>query len=301
MPETFVGQRRASLFDEQRPRLMGVAYRMLGTVDDADHVLEEARRRWCAGHVAQVSDPGTALLTIVVRLALRRLDRVRRERQGYAGTWLPQPVAGDGRVPLSPGGAADGCIGLDLLAALETLSPLERAAYVLRVALGCPYPQVAAALGRNEPAVRQLVHRSRSHLRSSDLRAGTDRSRHEVVVRRFAAACRSASLGPLLEALASDVVLHADDRRLAAVPSCVVGRDRAARSVLAVLRRLPRGAVAEVETFNGSSGVVVRVDAQPVCAMALTVDADTVVSVHLVATPGKLGALRGRAEPTAIV
>ena len=301
MPETFVGQRRASLFDEQRPRLLGVAYRMVGTLDDTDRVLDEARRRWCAGDAARMPDPNTALVTIVVRLALQRLRRLRPQRLEYAGTWLPEPVPSDGHGRLGPRSSSDGTCGLDVLAALETLSPLERAAYVLRVAQGWPYAQVAAALGRTEPAVRQLVHRARSHIRCSDLRVATDRSRHEVVVRRFAAACRSGSLGPLLEMLAPDVVLHADDRRPAAVQSRVVGRELTARSVLTVLRRLPRGAVAGVETFNGMSGVVVRAQAQPVCALALTVDGDAVVSVQLVAAPGKLGALRARVEPTAII
>ena len=301
MPETFVGQRRETLFAEQRPRLMGLAYRMLGTVEDAELVIEMGRRRWYASDAGTVADPCTALVTIVARLSRQRLDRVRPARQGYAGSWLPEPVSGEGRGRLDLGPSGEGSLSLDLLAALEGLSSLERAAYVLRVTLGYPYAQVAVILGRREPAVRQLVHRSRTRLACSGVRLDPDRSRQEMVVRRFAAACRSASLAPLADVLAPDVVLLADDRRPAAVPGRVVGRDRTARSVLAVLRRLPRGAVAGVETVNGASGMVVRVHGQPVCAVALTVDGASVAAVQLVASPGKLGALRARVAPTAIL
>jgi RNA polymerase sigma-70 factor (ECF subfamily) len=297
-PETFVGQRRDALFEEQRPLLMGIAYRMLGTVRDADSVLDAVRREWRAG--GQVRDPSTALIKAVTRLAMQRLDGLRAERNGSAGAWLPEPILGCGGPPdLSP---HEGSLALDLLAALETLSPLERAAYVLRVALACPYPQVADALGRHEPAVRQLVHRSRAHLLACGLRLDTDDSQHAIVVRRLAEACRAISPGGLTALFVPAVVLHTDARAgSASGPRVTVGPERATGAILTVWRRLPRGAVTDVETVNGAAGVVVRIEGQPAVALAVRVDGGQVTAIQLVATPTKLHALGARELPTAIV
>ncbi len=292
-PETFVGQRRTALFDEQRRRLLGLAYRMLGTVSEAEAVLDECRERWSAGYRYEIQDPETALTTMVTRLAVDRLRHLRGGRQGYAGSWLPEPVPCRSR--------DDEPMSMELLAAMERLSPLERAAYVLRVLLAHPYPEIATVLGRRPPAVRQLVRRARVHLgdASSWRKNG---SGHDVVVRRLAAACRSASLVAFAEVLGPDVVLLSDGGRTATVRARpVVGRDRVARSLVAVLRRLPRGALADVETFNGAAGVVLRVCQNPVCVLAVRVDTDHVASVILVTGARKLGALSDRVTPTATV
>ena len=293
-PETFVGQRRTALFDEQRPRLLGLAYRMLGAVSEAEAVLDHSRERWSAGCLPEIQDPETALTTLVTRVAMDRLRHLQTERQGYAGCWLPEPVPCRSR--------DDEPMSIELLAAMERLSPLERAAYVLRVALARPYPEVVAVLGRRPPAVRQLVRRARVHLGDAATRDPTDGTRHEVLVRRLVAACRSLSVAAMLEVLGPDVVLLSDDGRSAMVRARpVVGRDRVARSIVAVLRRLPHGALAGVEAFNGATGVVLRVGQDPVCVLAVRVGADHVLAVQLVANPRKLNALNARVVPTAIV
>jgi RNA polymerase sigma-70 factor (ECF subfamily) len=256
-------------------------------------VLDDTRQRWSAGYLPEVQDPETALTTLVTRFAMERLRHLHIGRHGYAGCWLPEPIPGRSR--------DDEPLSLELLAAMERLSPLERAAYVLRVVLARPYPEVETVLGRRAPAVRQLVRRARVHLGDA---TSWDRSGRgsEVVVRRLAAACRSASFGALVEVLGPDVVLLSDEGRSATVRARpVVGQDRVARSILTVLRRLPRGALADVETFNGAAGVVLRVCQDPVCVLAVRVDADRVVSAQLVANPRKLRALTARVAPTANV
>ena len=218
-------------FDEQRPRLLGLAYRMLGAVSEAEAVLDVTRERWSAGYLPEVQDPETALTTLVTRLAMDRMRLLRAARQGYSGFWLPEPVPCRSR--------DDEPLSLELLAAMERLSPLERAAYVLRVVLARPYPEVAAVLGRRLPAVRQLVRRARVHLGDAATPDEADRTRHEVVVRRLAAACRSASLGALVDVLGPDVVLLSDEGRRGPVRAGpVVGRDR----VGTVGRRRPEAA-----------------------------------------------------------
>ena len=164
-----------------------------------------ARERWSAGYPPKSRTPETALTTLVTRLAMDRMRLIRAARQGYSGSWLPEPVPCRSR--------DDEPMSLELLAAMERLSPLERAAYVLRVVLARPYPEVADVLGRRLPAVRQLVRRARVHLGDAATPDEADRTRHEVVVRRLAAACRSASLGALVDVLGPDVVLLSDEGR----------------------------------------------------------------------------------------
>jgi RNA polymerase sigma-70 factor (ECF subfamily) len=303
MPDTFAEQRRLALFEEQRPRLMGIAYRMLGAVGEADDVLQEAWVRWSDVNPADVDNIKAFLTTVVTRLSLDRLRRERPTREVYAGSWLPEPVACD---PVTHESSATvelaGSLSLAVLAVMETLSPLERAAFVLRVVFDGSYPEVAAALGRREPAVRQLVHRAQRHLAAGRVRYESDRMRHDDVLRRFVLACRTAQIAPLLEVLAPDVVLVSDGGGVTkAPPGPISGQDKVARFLVSFLRRLARGAVAAVEDFNGTSGIVVRAHGEPVNALAVRADSDRVGSVQLVANPRKLVALRSPVSRMAII
>ncbi|MEP6648721.1 MAG: sigma factor-like helix-turn-helix DNA-binding protein [Lapillicoccus sp.] len=299
---TFVQQRRLALFEEQRPRLMGIAYRVLGAVSDADDVLREVGLRWSRVSLAEVEDAEALLTRMVTRLSLDRLRRERALREVHAGSWLPEPVACQ---PWTADGATTTelveSLSLPMLAAMEALSPLERAAFVLRVVFEDSYAQVATALDRNEAAVRQLVHRAHVHLGEAMGGRDADRTRHDDVMRRFVTAWRAARLTPLLEVLAADVVVVSDGGGLTREAQPVVGRDRAARFLVSVLRRLPRGAVVAAEEFNGTTGVVVRVVDEPVIAVAVLADGDRVGSVQLVATPRKLLALRAPSARTALI
>jgi RNA polymerase sigma factor (sigma-70 family) len=303
MPDTFVEQRRRALFEEQRPRLMGIAYRMLGAVGEADDVLQESWLRWSDVNPADVDNIEAFLTTVVTRLSLDRLRREQARREVYAGSWLPEPVACD-PVTADPSATVElaGSLSLAVLAVMETLSPLERAAFVLRVVFDDSYPEVAAALGRREPAVRQLVHRAQRHLAEGRVRYESDRMRHDEVLRRFVLACRTAQIAPLLEVLAPDVVLVSDGGGVAkGLPRPISGREKVGRFLVSVLRRLPRGAVAAVENFNGTSGIVVRVLGEPVSALGIRADGDRVASLQLVANRRKLVALRSPVSRLAII
>jgi RNA polymerase sigma-70 factor, ECF subfamily len=303
MPDTFVTQRRVALFEEQRPRLMGIAYRMLGAVSEADDVLREAWRHWSDRNPAEVDNIEAFLTTVVTRLSLERLRRERAMREVYAGSWLPEPVACE---PLTDDPSATvglaGSLSLAVLTAMETLSPLERAAFVLRVVFDGSYAEVAAALCRREPAVRQLVHRAQRHLAEGQVRYESDRVRHDDVLGRFLLALHAAQIAPLQEVLAPDVVLVSDGGGATKATSRPIqGSEKAARFLVSVLRRLPRGAVAGVEDFNGTSGIVVRVLGEPVSALAIRADGDRVGSLQLVANPRKLVALRSPVSRLAII
>lgn len=149
-------------FQQQRPRLLGVSYRILGSVVDAEDVVQDAWLRWAATDTAEVDNPAAFLTTVVTRLSIDRLRRVKAQRELYPGPWLPEPVAVDGD-PVAAAELADS-LSMALLVVLETLTPLERAAFVLRDVFDEPYRRIATILGRDETAVRQLVHRGRRHV-----------------------------------------------------------------------------------------------------------------------------------------
>ena len=294
LTDATVEPRRLTPFHEQRPRLLGIAYRILGSLTAADDVLQEAGRRWSAVTLAPVADREAVLTSIVTRLSLDRLRRDRIRRQGYAGPWLPELVAAERPTP-DPAATAERAESLSVagLALMERLSPLERAAFVLRFVVALGYSDVAAALDRSECSTRQLVHRAGRRLGDGRPRDPVDRTRQLDVARRFGVACASAQLGRLRDVLAPGVVVISDvsgGGRASSKP--VSGRDHVARFLVGVLHRMPRGAVVSLESFNGTAGLVARVNGEPVSALAVEVDGDRVASVHLVTTPSKLVALR---------
>jgi len=273
---------------------MGVAYRLLGSVTDAEDVVQDAWLRWDGAAAEDVRNEEAYLTTVVTRLALDRLRSARARRETYPGPWLPEPVAA-GADPAAAAELADS-LSMALLVVLETLSPLERAAFVLHEVFGEQYPEVAAVLGRSEASVRQLVHRARAHVDAGHTRYRADRSTHVHVVHRFLAACQDADLSALLEVLAPDVVIVSDGGGVAHAPRRPVhGRDRGAPLLAGLAGRGPGDAVFTLEPFNGALGIVARIDGVPIAAMAVTVDGGQVRSLHLVANPAKLApSLGGR-------
>ena len=279
------------VFELQRPRLLGVAYRILGSLADAEDVVQEAWLRWSRTDVAGVDSAEAYLTTVTSRLAVDRLRRVSRQREVYPGSWLPEPISVDPG-PEHAVEMADS-LSLALLVVLETLSPLERAAFVLREVFGETYPEVAATLGRSEPAVRQLVHRARERVDAGHARFQADRATHGQVVRRFLDACERSDRSELMAVLAPDVVIVSDGGGLAQAPRRPVnGSDKVARLLLAFVQRTADGVEITLESINGQLGLVARLDGEPVSAMAVTVDAGQIQALHLIANPEKLTPLR---------
>ncbi|MFE2566296.1 sigma-70 family RNA polymerase sigma factor, partial [Streptomyces mirabilis] len=155
------------VFEEHRPVLMGVAYRMLGRVADAEDVVQEAWLRWSGADRTEVREPRAYLVRIATRLAVDRLRQVRSRNEAYVGPWLPEPYVtdfGDTAPDTAERAVLADSVSLAVLVVLESLSPLERAVFVLREAFGYPYADIAAVLDRGEPAVRQLAGRARKHV-----------------------------------------------------------------------------------------------------------------------------------------
>src|SRR5689334_10506290 len=251
-PSRLVRMDATEVFETLRPRLLGVAYRILGSVADAEDVLQEAWMRWSCTDASTVANPEAYLVTVVGRRATDHLRAAKRRRESYTGPWLPEPVGNEPDPALDPAAAAElaDSLSMALLVVLETLSPLERAAFVLREMFDRPYPEVAATLGRSEQAVRQLVHRARGRVEEGHARFRADVATHAQVVSRFLAACRGADLDALLAVLAPDVVIISDS--------------------------------------GGQAQIVGRVDGIPIAAMAVTVAEGSVQSLQLIVNPEKL-------------
>ena len=215
-------------FASLRSRLFGVAYRMLGVRADAEDVVQEAWLRWQAVDTACLQSAEACLVTVTTRLAIDRMRRRRTRAETYMGTWLPEPLA----TGLGPEAHAERSesLALGLLLVLETLSPLERAVFVLGEAFGYEYADIAEIVGRREAAVRQLAHRAREHVRERRPRYTTDPATHRRIADRFLAAAGRGDVQALLDVLAPDVMLIADGGGKVRAPLLpVVGVERVIR------------------------------------------------------------------------
>ncbi len=295
MPEGLI-QSATVTFEEHRRRLLGISYRILGSFADAEDVVQDAWLRWSRTEVAAVENPEAFLTTVVTRLSLDRLRMLKARREVYSGPWLPEPVAADPD-PQAAVELADS-LSLALLVVLETLSPLERAAFVLREVFAEPYPVVADILGREEPAVRQLVHRARQHVDAGGARYRADRATHDEVVERFLAACQNADLDALLTVLAPDVVLVSDGGGVAKAPvRPISGEDKVGRFIIGATTKGVAGTTIGLEVFNGQVGLVARLDGRAVVALDFWIADQRIQTMHLLANPQKLTALD---TPTAL-
>ncbi len=288
------------VFDAHRRLLFGVAYRMLGSVADAEDTVQDAWLRWSAADRGDVADPRAWLVRTTTRLALDRLTSARARRETYVGPWLPEPLLTD-----TAGDPADDAVlgeqvSLALLVVLESLSPAERAVFVLREVFGLPAAEVGAALGRSEAAVRQLAHRAREHVAARRPRSVAGRQELREVTERFLAACVGGDVDALLAALAPGAVLVTDGGgRTKAALRPIAGADKVARFLAAVAGEgtsLP-GLRLELAEVNGLPGVAAWTDAGPFVAMSLGVADGLVHQVLVVLNPDKLTGLRPRVAP----
>ena len=223
----------ADTFLAARPRLFAAAYRMLGTVSDAEDILQEAYLRWQNVTKDTVRDPVGYLMRITTRLCLDQLKSARVKREVYPGEWLPEPILTD-----DPVEALDHDVSVALMLALERLTPLERAAFLLHDVFDCDYSEVATALDRSEASCRQLTTRARRNVQREKPRAQIDRQKGEDVARAFFAASKTGDTQTLMHLLAKDVQLISDGggKAMAAL-NPIVGRDRTLRLIEGLVRK----------------------------------------------------------------
>ena len=285
------------LFVAHRGLLFTVAYEMLGSAAESEDVVQETWIRWDAiGEPAraEVRDPRAFLVRMVTRKALDRLRANARRREEYVGEWLPEPLL------TAPDVAEDvelaESVSYAMLTVLETLTPTERAVFVLREVFDVPYPEIAEAVDKSPAAVRQIGHRAREHVAARRPRMEVSRTEQEQVVERFLAAVTGGDLQALLDALAPDVVLVADGGGVAqATLNPVLG----AKKVANLLRTFPKfGAGARIVpvTLNGSPGAkIVDVADGYDTAISFVVEAGRVSRIYAIRNPAKLGGIETEA------
>lgn len=283
------------VFEEHRPVLMAVAYRMLGRVTDAEDVLQEAWLRWSGADRDAVRDPRGYLVRVTTRLAVDRLRRIKTRGESYIGPWLPEPLVTDfaGTVPDAAERAvlADS-VSLAMLVVLETLSPLERAVFVLREAFGYPYAEIAALLDRSEPAVRQLAGRARRHVQERRPRYEVDPAQRRDLTERFLAAAAGGDLEGLMSLLAPDARLVGDSGGKAKAPLRILrSAEKVGRFLVGVVRKgIPDPSVRLLEV-NGGPALLVLSGGKPDSFLQLDVADGRVQAVYLIRNPDKLRTL----------
>jgi RNA polymerase sigma-70 factor (ECF subfamily) len=286
---------RAEEFQGLRPLLFAIAYRILGSVSEAEDAVQETWLRYEASPTPPTSTKAF-LSAVVTRISIDvvRSSRVRREE--YVGQWLPEPLLTDPYEDPARSAELADSVSMAALVLLERLSPLERAVFVLREVFGMSWAEVAGALERSEAAVRQLGHRAREHVQARRPRFDTDRRAQREVTERFLAACVGGDVDALLAVLAPGVVLLTDGGgRAKAALRPIVGADKAARFLVAVsVDGLSQpGLSLRLVDVNGAPGVVVDTAAGPVIAVSLVVADGRVEQALVVLNPEKLAGLRG--------
>ncbi|MGW5129140.1 RNA polymerase sigma-70 factor [Streptomyces sp. NPDC004069] len=285
------------VFEEHRTVLMGVAYRMLGRVADAEDVLQETWLRWSAADRSAVREPRGYLVRVTTRLAIDRLRHIKARGESYVGPWLPEPLVTElaQTVPDAEERAvlADS-VSLAVLVVLETLSPLERAVFVLREAFGCPYAEIAALLDRGEPAVRQLAGRARRHVGERRPRYEVDPVQRRDLTERFLAAAAGADLEGLMALLAPDARLVGDSGGKSRAPLRILeSADKVGRFLVGVVQKgIPDPSVRFLEV-NGGPAILVLSGGNPDSVLQLGVVDGRVQTVYIVRNPDKLRSLAG--------
>lgn len=288
----------AAVFAEHRGLLFTVAYEMLGSTADAEDVVQETWLRWAArneenGPAEEVRDPRAYLVRIVTRLSLNRLRTLQRQRETYVGTWLPEPLVTEPDV-LEDVELADS-VSFAMLVVLETLTPLERAVFVLREIFGFEYGEIAAATERTEAAVRQVASRARKHVEARRPRMELPENSQEIVARFFLAAS-TGEIEPLLELMAPDVVLHTDGGGLKkAALRPITGAEKVARFINAVM---PTGVRIDVGwgTVNGAAGLFLYLDDELDAVFTVVTENGLVTEIYSVRNPEKLTGVDVRRE-----
>ncbi|HJP65857.1 MAG TPA: RNA polymerase sigma-70 factor [Actinomycetota bacterium] len=282
------------VFEELRPRMFGVAYRMLGSVSDAEDIVQEAFLRWRGA--GDVRDPAAWLTTVVTRLCIDQLRSARAQREEYVGPWLPEPLVDEER-PRDPSVDAElsDSLSLAFLVVLETLTPTERAAFILREVFDYPYPHIAELLETSEPNVRQLVHRAKGRVAERRSRFETDREKQADLLQRFLFAVGSGEVQALVDLLAADAVCYTDGGgHVRAARRPIFGADKVARFLVGVAKDLPLDVTSEIATVNGSAGLVMHRNGSPYGVITADTAGESVLSIYMVFNPEKLRALGRR-------
>lgn len=283
---------------EHRPRLFGLAYRMLGSATEAEDIVQDVYLRW--DRATSIRSPRSWLTKVATNLCLNHLSSARVRREQYAGPWLPEPVLTDDGV-LGPVDAMEQreSVSIAVLVLLERLSPVERAVFVLREAFGHGHQEIAEILEIEEEHSRQLLHRARKHVAEARIRNAPDAVRHRSIVEAFISATRSGDVAGLETLLADDVVAWSDGGGATAARRPVRGRSKVLRYLVGVgSRPEARGVTSQLAQVNGEPALLIWDGSTLVAVVVVDVAAGRIVTVRMVFNGAKLAFAAGQASPS---
>jgi RNA polymerase sigma-70 factor, ECF subfamily len=280
---------RAEDFERYRSLLFSIAYRMLGSVADAEDILQEAYLRWREAPEAEVRSPKSCLSAVVTRLSIDRLRSARAWREEYVGPWLPEPLVTEGAEEVADSIELDESLSMAFLVLLESLNPVERAVFLLREVFDYDYGEISRIVERSEDNCRQIARRARQSVAARRPRFEHSPEQKERLTERFVEACMSGDMQGLVGLLSEEVTLWSDGGgKVAAAPYPIHGPERVARFLLGVLRTVPPGFSARPVRINGGPGIVGYVDGHPTSVVALDVADGRLRGVRIVVNPEKL-------------
>ena len=279
-------------FTTLRPRLFGIAYRMLGVRADAEDVLQDAWLRWSRTDASTLQSAEAWLVTSVTRLSIDRLRALKAEREAYVGWWLPEPLVElDAHTPESAAELA-GELSVAFMYVLERLGPEERAAFLLRQVFDYDYPEIAAQLGKTEASCRQMVHRASERVQKARTRFEVPQAVHHQLLQRFMNAAQSGDRHAIEALLSEDAQLIGDGGGVVpSFPKPLAGPFRITNLYWALFRRLGAQVVYRMALINGEPGLLRYVDGRIESAQAFVTDGERIVAIYAVRNPDKLAGI----------
>jgi RNA polymerase sigma-70 factor (ECF subfamily) len=289
---SMTGEAPAEVFNQYRPLLRSIAYRMLGSVAEAEDILQDAYIRWQQS-VTSARSPRAFLVTTVSRLCINYLQSARVRREEYVGSWLPEPVIADD--PLERVATTDDSLSIAFLMLLERLTPAERAVFLLREVFEYEYAEISAILNQTEPACRQILRRARVHISENRPRFAPSHEERASLLQQFLHASASGDLNGLVALLHKEVVLYADGGgKTSAVPRPIFGPESVARFILRAPRKLlPRNLVRRFTDVNRQPAIVTYLDGRPHSVFTIEIDGRSIRNIYIIANPAKLSHLPG--------
>jgi RNA polymerase sigma-70 factor (ECF subfamily) len=292
-PQTGGDAARLATFSQYRGLLFSVAYRMLGSVADAEDMVQETFIRWQQAANDEIRSPRAFLVTVITRLSINQLQSARVRREEYVGEWLPEPlVTGPESDPLGVL-KVDESLSMAFLLLLERLTPMERAVFLLREVFEYEYEEIAKVLGQSEANCRQILSRAKQHV--GDIRRRFDASarEHDDLLKRFMQAVRKGEIKGLVDLLSSDAVLHSDGGGKAiAQPHMIEGAENVARLILDRMSNVvPKNLVNRMARINGEPGFVSYLSGKPFSAFTLEGGDGRIKAIYIVTNPQKLAHL----------
>jgi RNA polymerase sigma-70 factor, ECF subfamily len=284
------GDTRLEVFDQHRPLLQGVAYRMLGSWADAEDMLQEAFLRWQRAPDLEIQSPRAFLVTIVTRLCINYLQSAPVKREEYFGQWLPEPIVTSPDQDPFRSFQIDESLSLAFLTLLERISPVERAVLLLREVFDYEYAEISRILDQSEANCRQILRRARQHIQGSERRFDASSKEREELLRKFVEASSQGSLEGLVALLSREAAFYSDGGGKApALPRPIYGPENIARGILEGLRKyVPKNLLRRGVEINGRPGVVTFLEGRPFSALTIDVAGGRIRNIYVITNPEKL-------------